>query len=220
MSIYDTRPILYSFRRCPYAMRARMALTVSNLSYEHREIALRQKPEAMLTASPKGTVPVYITSEGKVIDESLEVMRHALNQNDPENWLCDETNFTQDLIEIMDGDFKYHLDRYKYASRYDETAKRGDVNLVHRAHAIACLKAWETALQKNPFLLDDHPSLADIATFPFIRQFAATEPDWWASSPLPKTAQWLSGLLRSELFTSIMKKHPLWAETQVINDLN
>lgn len=215
-----TRPILYSFRRCPYAMRARMALTVSELDYEHREVALRHKPDAMLQASPKGTVPVYITSESTVIDESLAIMAHALNRSDPKQWLRDDTKFTHELIQIMDGDFKYHLDRYKYASRYDETAKRGDVDLDHRARALACLTAWENTLKQTSFLLDEKPSLADIATFPFIRQFAATEPDWWASSPLPNTARWLSALVVSDMFLSIMNKRPLWTETKVINDLN
>lgn len=212
--------ILYSFRRCPYAMRARMALATSGLEYEHREVALRQKPQSMLDASPKGTVPVFITHKMKVIDESLAIMHYVLAEKDPKQWLRDTTDFTQNLIGIIDGNFKFHLDRYKYASRYDETAKRGDVDLAHRASAVECLQNWEVALNDKPFLLDDKVSLVDIATFPFIRQFAATESEWWASKPLPKTAVWLSRLIASELFESIMKKRPIWDETEVINRLN
>ncbi len=206
-----SQAVLYSFRRCPYAMRARMALTVSGSKYEHREVALRNKPQSMLEASPKGTVPVFITENGDVIDESLTIMRYALSKNDPENWLRDETGFTEKLISLMDGDFKYNLDRYKYASRYEETAKRGDVNLDHRADAVACLKIWEDALSDSQYLLDDAVSLADIATFPFIRQFAATEPDWWELKPLPKTSAWLKTLIESALFNGIMIKYKPWA---------
>lgn len=191
-------------------MRARMALSVADIEYEHREVSLRNKPQAMLEASPKGTVPVFITSAGKVIDESVAVMRHALNSHDPENWMFDQTDRANDFIKVMDEDFKPHLDRYKYASRYDETAERGDVNLEHRAAAVEILKKWESALEKHDFLLRDTPSLADIATFPFIRQFAATEKDWWASKPLPRVADWLDRCLNSDLFKKIMKKRPLW----------
>lgn len=208
-----SQAILYSFRRCPYAMRARMALYVSNLPYEHREVLLRDKPASMLATSPKGTVPVYITEDDTVIDESLAVMKFALGKNDPDNWLRDTTQTTDAFINIIDGDFKFHLDRYKYASRYDGTAKRGDVNLEHRREAVACLQKWEEALKTHTYLIDDAVSLADIATFPFIRQFAATEPDWWASEPLPNTARWLETLISSDLFMKIMKKHPLWKDT-------
>lgn len=187
-----------------------MALSIADIDYEHREVSLRNKPQAMLDASPKGTVPVFITSEGKVIDESLAVMRHALNYRDPEEWRLTETEKTSEFIKAMDEDFKPHLDRYKYASRYDETAERGDVNLEHRAAAVDILKKWERALEKHDYLLRDTPSFADIATFPFIRQFAATEKDWWESKPLPRVADWLERCLKSDLFKKIMKKRPLW----------
>ena len=203
--------ILYSFRRCPYAMRARLALSIAGVSYEHREVSLRDKPEAMLEASPKGTVPVFVTSSGEVIDESLAIMRYGLKKNDPKNWLFDETGKTAEFLRLMDEDFKPHLDQYKYASRYDEDAERGDVNLEHRAAAVGILQNWESALAENDFLLRDTPSLADIATFPFIRQFAATEKEWWATEPLPNVADWLDRCLQSDLFKKIMKKRPLWA---------
>jgi len=194
-----------------------MALATSGIEYEHREVTLRQKPQSMLNVSPKGTVPVFITKDGIVIDESLAIMNYALAKRDPESWLRDSTDFTHTLINIIDNEFKFLLDRYKYASRYNETAKRGDVDLVQRDSAIECLKRWETALNDKPFLLGNKVSLVDIATFPFIRQFAATEPEWWARKPLPKTAEWLARLIASELFKSIMKKHPIWDETEVIN---
>ncbi len=207
-----SQAILYSFRRCPYAMRARMALSVSGLEYEHREVLLRDKPASMLEASPKGTVPVFITEKEHVIDESLAVINHALSINDPENWRRDKSDFTTNLISIMDNEFKFHLDRYKYASRYDETAKRGDVNLEHRALAVDCLQDWESVLGSKPYLLDENISLADIATFPFIRQFAATEPDWWSTKPLPHVADWLERCVTSPLFKAIMAKYPTWKD--------
>jgi glutathione S-transferase len=203
--------ILYSFRRCPYAMRARMALNVSGLDYEHREVTLRDKPQTMLEASPKGTVPVFIKTDGEVIDESLAVMKFALTQNDPENWMCDKSEKTEQFISQMDNKFKFHLDRYKYASRYNDDAKRGDVDLVHRAKAVEILQVWEDALSHNTYLLGDTPSLADIATFPFIRQFAATDREWWDCRPLPHIADWLDSFLSSDRFKTIMKKHPLWS---------
>ena len=192
-------------------MRARLALAVAALEYEHREVSLRNKPQAMLDVSPKGTVPVFVTASGEVIEESLAVMRYALNKHDPENWLFDETHRTPDFIRIMDDTFKPHLDQYKYASRYDETAKRGDVDVTHRDAAVDLLQKWEIALKENTFLLRPTASLADIATFPFVRQFAATEKDWWAKKPLPRVASWLDSCLKSDLFQKIMKKHALWA---------
>ncbi len=195
-------------------MRARMALSVADIEYEHREVSLRNKPEPMLEASPKGTVPVFIPRDGPVLEESLAIMRHALQHNDPENWLFDKTDRTNDFIKVMDEDFKPHLDRYKYASRYDETAQRGDVDLTHRAAAVELLQKWERALEKNEFLLRDTPSFADIATFPFIRQFAATEKEWWASKPLPNVSDWLERCLNLGLFKKIMKKRPLWEPPQ------
>jgi glutathione S-transferase len=195
-----------------------MALNVSGLEYEHREVALRDKPQAMLKASPKGTVPVFVTDKGKVIDESLAVMRYALSKNDPENWLSDTSRHisdTETFLTLMDNEFKFHLDRYKYASRYDENANRGDVDLKHRAQAIEILLKWETALSQSSYLLGETATLSDIATFPFIRQFAATERKWWESRPLPYVADWLEGFVQSDRFKAIMKKRPLWPTESV-----
>ena len=204
--------ILYSFRRCPYAMRGRMGLAASGAVYEHREVLLRDKPAAMLKASPKGTVPVFITEQGTVVDESLDVMMWALGQNDPRNWLDCDGAAADALIAANDGPFKHHLDRYKYASRYDENAPRGAVDESHRAAAIDALAPLEARLKTTPYLMGKTRTLADIATFPFIRQFAATEPDWWAGLDKPDLKTWLKTNLESDLFKTIMKKHPLWEE--------
>lgn len=203
--------ILWSFRRCPYAMRGRMGLKASGLDYEHREIILRDKPQEMLAASPKGTVPVFIKENGEVIEESLDLLHWALGQNDPLGWLDCDHEAAKALIEANDTTFKHHLDRYKYASRYEDTAKRGDTNLSHRLEAEKYIQNLENALGKGPYLLGERQTIADIAIFPFMRQFSNVEPDWWASAPYPKTRQWLKSQIESELFTSIMKKFPLWA---------
>lgn len=202
--------VLWSFRRCPYAMRGRMGLKASGLDYEHREIILRDKPQEMLDASPKGTVPVYIKEDGAVIEESLDLLNWALNQNDPLGWLDCDIEKARALIEANDTDFKHHLDRYKYASRYEDTAKRGDTNLSHRLEAEKHIQNLEVLLNDGPYLLGDKQSIADIAIFPFMRQFSNVEPDWWASAPYPKTRDWLIRHIESDLFKSVMTKFPLW----------
>ena len=193
--------ILYSFRRCPYAMRARMALSVAGIDYEHREVLLRDKPDAMLKLSPKGSVPVLDTGS-EVLDESLDIMR----------WALPNAMINSEIVQMIDGPFKLHLDHYKYASRYDPTAKRGDVNLDHRAHAVEALALIEDRLQGQSYLSGGKMGPTDMASFPFVRQFAAVEPEWWQAEPsLPKTRDWLELCLRSELFQSVMKKFSLWA---------
>lgn len=197
-----TQQVLYSFRRCPYAMRARMALSLAEIDYEHREVSLREKPSEMLDASPKGSVPVFIKSDGSVLDESLDILR----------WALPKAELQTDLIEIIDGPFKHHLDRYKYWSRYDDTAQRGDINLDHRAEAVRLLRVLDNALEDQDFLSGPEMGPTDIATFPFIRQFAAVEPNWWGNdSGLDRLRDWLAQCLNSELFKSVMTKHPLWS---------
>lgn len=202
--------ILYSFRRCPYAMRGRMGLKVSGIDYQHREIILRDKPQEMLDASPKGTVPVFIKDDGEVIDESLDLLKWALNQNDPLGWLNCDTDTANALITANDTDFKYHLDRYKYASRYNDDAKRGDIDMSHRVEAEKHIQNLETHLESWPYLLGNTQSIADIATFPFMRQFANVERNWWAAAPYSKTRDWLTRHVESDLFKSVMTKYPLW----------
>lgn len=200
-------PILYSFRRCPYAMRGRLALDVSGLGVEHREILLRDKPQAMLDASPKGTVPVLVLDDGRVIEESLEVMLWALGQNDPENWLEGQER-SLDLIAACDDQFKPHLDRYKYATRYE-----GADPLEHRAAASEFVTVLDKRLQQHRCLTGDRDRLADYGIFPFIRQFANTDRDWFDAQSWAALKSWLARHLGSERFARIMEKHPLWSGT-------
>ncbi|WP_439469473.1 glutathione S-transferase [Blastomonas fulva] len=194
-------PILYSFRRCPYAMRARMALLASGQEVELREIILRAKPQAMLDASPKGTVPVLVLANGQVIAESLEIMRWALAARDPEDWLAGDDAA---LIAANDGPFKHHLDRYKYPSRYPGDS--GD----HRAGGLEHLEALEARLVDQLYLCGDQRALADIALFPFVRQFAATDADWFAAQDLPRVQRWLESLVQSDLFAAAMIRPVPW----------
>ena len=201
-------PILYSFRRCPYAMRARMALTISKIDYEIREIELKNKPAAMLQASPKGTVPVLVLPNGRVIDESLDIMHWALAQNDPEKWLPQNeatAQTTNDLIAINDGAFKFHLDRMKYANRYDNVEPA-----EHRDAAIELLMPLEARLSAHAHLIANAPTLADIATFPFVRQFAHADEEAFAAAPIPRLQAWLKQWEGSSLLQSIMTKHTIW----------
>ena len=191
---------LYSFRRCPYAMRARMALRYSAVPVEIVEVSLKAKPAEMLAISPKGTVPV-LDAGGQVIDESLEIMRWALAQNDPDNWLLGGDSRIAELIEANDQVFKIHLNRYKYAERYPEQPME-----VYRAEGALFLQKLDELLEGRDYLLSNHPSLADIALLPFVRQFAHVDRDWFAQTPYVRLQAWLQRFLESELFTGIMKK--------------
>ena len=206
-------PVLYSFRRCPYAMRARLALRVSGVAYEHREVALKAKPADMLVASPKGTVPVLCLTTGEVLEQSLDIMRWALLQNDAEAWLPnspDEWTFTNAGIALNDGDFKAHLDRYKYPQRF------GLIDgLQHRAQGAEVLMRWQVRLQTHAFLSGDRWGLLDACVAPFVRQFARTDRAWFDAQPWPQLAQWLVAFENSEAFAAVMHKHPLWASSQL-----
>ena len=191
---------LYSFRRCPYAMRARMALRYCGVPVEIIEVSLKAKPAEMLAISPKGTVPV-LDADGRVIDESLEIMRWALAQNDPQDWLLGGDARIAELIEANDQVFKGHLNRYKYAERYPEQPME-----VYRAEGEMFLRRLEELLEGRDYLLTDHPSLADVALMPFVRQFAHVDREWFAQTPYVRLQAWLQRFLESELFTSIMKK--------------
>ena len=202
-------PVLYSFRRCPYAMRARMALWVAGITVELREVKLANKPPELIEASAKATVPVLDFRDGSVIDESIAVMRWALHQNDPEGWLAGDD---APLIERNDGPFKRHLDRYKYPTRYpDEAGGDEDMfRLDHRTHGLAVLQDIDSRLAGRRNLCGEHRSLADIALFPFIRQFANTDRDWFDEQGLPHLQEWLERHLASDLFKSIMPKITPW----------
>jgi len=195
---------LYSFRRCPYAMRARMALRYSGVAVDIVEVSLKNKPAQMLTLSPKGTVPV-LNADGVVIDESLQIMRWALAQNDPDDWLLSSDSFAalwmEKLIQGNDQIFKIALNRYKYAERYPEQPME-----AYRAEGALFLQKLEELLEGRDYLLADHPSLADIALLPFVRQFAHVDREWFAQTPYVRLQAWLQRFLESELFTSIMKK--------------
>lgn len=207
-------PVLYSFRRCPYAMRARLALAVSKQPHELREVVLRNKPADMLAASPKGTVPVLVLPGGEVIEESLDIMRWALALNDPAQWLSPAQASQQDmdaLIAANDGDFKRHLDRYKYPNRYPQESE-GDAAgfaLTHRAEAAQWLVQLDAHLAGG-WLLGTQASLADMAILPFVRQFAHTDAEWFAAQPWPRLREWLAAFEGSELYEGVMTKHPPW----------
>lgn len=196
-----TLPILYTFRRCPYAMRVRMALWAAGIAVELREVKLAAKPQELIAASPKATVPVLVLADGTVVDESLAIMRWALAQSDPEDWLAGDDPA---LIAVNDGVFKHHLDRAKYPGRF------GEDETDHRAAALAMLAPLEVRLERTAYLSGPTRALTDIALFPFIRQFAAIEPEWFARQPLPHLLAWLERHTASPLFAAIMPKFAPW----------
>ena len=201
-------PILYSFRRCPYAMRARMAIHISDQRCELREVLLRDKPPSMLQYSAKGTVPVLILQDGKVIDESLDVIDWALNLNDPDDWQrSKDKEKTKELIKINDGEYKYHLDRYKYSKRYDNEDPE-----FHRKKCLKFIESINNELNNSKYIFDDNISYADIVILPFIRQFRIADIEWFDSLPYDNLKKWLSSFLDSSLLNSIMKKYDLWKE--------
>lgn len=199
-------PILYTFRRCPYAMRARMALRYAELNCELREVVLRDKPPSMLEYSPKGEVPVLVLA-GEVIDESLDVMRWALAQRDPDGWCAVEPEATAQLVARFDEEFKPILDRYKYSDRHPERTQRD-----YRDEASPYLYELDERLRNQVFLMGPEMSFADVALFPFIRQFAHVDKAWFDKSEYLNLVTWLNSLLESDLFLSVMRKYPQWHE--------
>jgi len=200
-------PILYSYRRCPYAMRARMALQYAGVEVVIREISFRDKPKHLLEISPKATVPVLVLADGTVIDESIDIMHWALNQRDVDGWLDIDLTAANQLIEANDGSFKKALDAYKYADRYPEKTQQ-----EHRADGEVFLQQLESRLSENKGLFGKLPTLADIAIFPFIRQFKGVDSQWFEAAPYPQLNAWLMALIESALFVSIMQKHPTYIE--------
>jgi len=201
-------PVLYSFRRCPYAIRARMAIRYAGVKVEIREVLLADKPSEMVAASPKGTVPVVVLDKAKVMDESLDIMLWALAQNDPEHWLLDDDfsrKKSKELIDINDGTFKQHLDHYKYADRFPEQSMQ-----TYRQLAEEFLQLLDDKLQQSTYLLSDKISITDIAIFPFIRQCASVDKQWFDKSQYFKLQQWLNRILESTLFIEVMEKYPRW----------
>ena len=187
-------------------MRARMAIAYADINVGLREVVLKDKPPAMLEVSPKGTVPILIDVDGRIIEESRDVMRWALDQNDPDAWL-DGLGLDDPLISACDDDFKHWLDRYKYAVRFPEQDE-----IWYRGQAEAFLATLEPRLGEARFLNGSALSVTDIAVFPFIRQFANVDLKWWDGHTYPNVARWLDSLISSELFIRVMKKYPQWRD--------
>jgi len=203
--------ILYSLRNCPYAMRARLAIFKTKQPVLLRDLVLSNKPKEMLTASPKGTVPVVVLANNTVIEESLEIMLWALQAADPDDLLHSQEEGALSAMLLLINDFDHHfktrLEAYKCAKRYQE-------NNINECR-VACeqyVQQLEQRLTEHTFLMSDKESLADIALVPFIRQFARIERQWYLQSPYPKVRQWLNSYLQSATFTKVMAKHPLWVD--------
>ena len=195
-------PLLYSFRRCPYAIRARLAIAISGVDVEIREVDLKAKPAEMLALSPKGTVPVLVLPDGRVIDESLDIMLSALRQGDPLGMLEGYSDDAKALIQRNDVEFKSALDRYKYPERYPEFSV-----LHYRAQGENFLSELDRRLDKNRYLFGDRANIADIALLPFIRQFAQVDRAWLDESRYSNLRSWLDEWIASDVFDSVMRKH-------------
>jgi glutathione S-transferase len=196
-------PTLYTFRRCPYAIRARLAIAISGVAVAEIEVKLSDKPDSMLALSPKGTVPVLHLANGSVIDESLDIMQWALSQNDPADWLAVDRDALSALIASNDGLFKSALDRYKYPQRHPEFS----ATHYRDVEAAPFLQMLESHLSQQPFLLGRKVSIADAAVFPFIRQFAAVDAAWFGASEYRQLKRWHDDWLGTNLFQRVMKKN-------------
>ncbi len=202
-------PILYSFRRCPYAMRARMALFISNITCELREVKLSNKPSEMLSLSSNGTVPVLLLEDGSVIDESLDIMFWALEKNDTNSlfrdYMINEAE-NKKFLNMIDIDFKYALDRYKYPNRYDNVDP-----IMYREICHNILIGINDKINENNYIYGKYLSFIDIATLPFIRQFRIADPSWFDNEmPQTKIKNWLTNFLNLPIFRQIMTKYPEW----------
>ncbi len=207
----QTKPVLYSFRRCPYAIRARMALEYASINCELREVKLSNKPQTMINISNKGTVPVLQLTDGSVIDESLDIMLWALEQTDPDQWLGVEQKNTRLMIEKYDLEFTQYLDQYKYFQRYPEHSQ-----LYYREKAEIFIELLETNLQEHSgiALVSNRLTLVDVAIFPFIRQFAHVDWEWFSNSQYKNLISWLLKFEESELFLAVMNKQEPWQENE------
>lgn len=201
-------PVLYSFRRCPYCMRAHMALKQAGIKVELREVKLSDMPEEALALSAEATVPILMLADGTVFTESWDIVKWALSQNDPEQWLGQADEFSLDaemLIETSDFSFKQDLDHYKYADRYPEQSAEH-----YRQACEEFIEELEDRLNDHQHLLADQLSLADIGVFPFVRQFSLVDKDWFDAAPYPKVQTWLEHLINTELFQQVFQKHECW----------
>jgi len=210
MSKSDMLPILYSFRRCPYAMRARMAIILSSAECELREVLLKNKPQEMLSISPKGTVPV-LAFDNKVLDESMDVINWAFAEDSSKflKYSSSESKLSNYFVELFDLKFKYHLDRYKYVNRYKKTSDD------HRAECLKILLELDESINADPWIFGSTISLLDISILPFIRQCKIADPKWFDNQALPNTQKWLCEFIESAIFTQIMQKVPIWKTTNM-----
>ena len=201
-------PILYTFRRCPYAMRARFAIRSSQIIVEVREIKLQEKPSEFLKSSPKGTVPVLITNSGEVLEESLDIINWALNKNDPDKWLAKgklESHEIAKLLDDLENKFKPNLDKYKYPNRFS-----GVDHFLYRDKNLCFLKKLNSYLEKNKSLNCEHLTLLDYAIFPFVRQFRNVDQEWFEKLNFIFLNKWINQIIDSQDFSSIMKKFKKW----------
>ena len=205
-------PILFSFRRCPYAMRARIAIKLCNLECEIREINLKLKNKEFLELSPKGTVPVLVLPDNKIIEESMDIIHWAISNNDPYNLKLKNLeiyNKDMELISIFDNEFKYHLDRYKYNSRYKGINKE-----EHKYKARDLLVNLNNSLKEKQWLNGENISISDISILPFIRQYRIADIKWFDEKlELPNINRWLDKFLNSKIFNNVMKKYKIWETT-------
>ena len=205
-------PVLYSLQHCPYAMRARMGIWLSGQCVMLRAVVTKNKPTEMLAASPKGTVPVLVLNDGRVIDESLDIMLWALNQSDPLNLLYAHDSHALpamlELITLNDEQFKPCLEKYKFARRKHQTEE-----IEYRRQCEVFVAEFELTLSRQIYFMGDTPSLADYALLPFIRQFARVDRQWYLHSAYPHIRRWLNGHLQTPIFTKVMAKFPLWLDT-------
>ncbi|MBW3696042.1 glutathione S-transferase [Vibrio sp. T187] len=206
-------PILYSLRRCPYAMRARMGLILAKQPVLLRDIVTRNKPQELLDASPKGTVPVLVLSNGQVIEQSLDIMRWALQLNDPANLLRSEqpelAGSIQQLIALNDQKFIPNLEQYRASMRY-----HNDDQVQRREACESFIRPLEEKLRNHTYLFGDTPSQADFALMPFISQFARVDKKWFVQSSYVNLGKWLKAHYESPLYTKVMKQYPQWIETK------
>lgn len=201
-------PVLYSFRRCPYCMRAHMALKNSAIKVELREVDLNDMPQEALAVSAKATVPLLVFSDGSFIDESWDIVKWAVAQNDPDNWSGEHDEYLLDaemLVETNDFSFKEDLDHYKYADQYPEQTEE-----EYRQACEEFIEELEDMLADNDYLLGNQMTLADIGVFPFIRQFSLVDKGWFEQSPYNKVKHWLFTIINTPLFQQVFAKHSLW----------
>lgn len=198
-------PVLYSFRRCPYAIRARMTLLYSGIPVELREIVLRAKPREFIACSPKATVPVLVLGDNSVLEESLDIMHWALERNDPNAWLDTDIPTAQALIETNDGTFKRNLDAYKYSNQHPQKTVE-----EHRAAGEAFLRELDALLREQAYLRGPRITYVDVAIAPFVRQFAHVDFEWFQAAPFGALQDWLQRFKESDLFVAAMKKYAVW----------